>query len=67
MDRHFRYLDLTVSRFEETESWKFLLILVVMDIMDGRRCSKHSFSITVDKYSKSQVKELKKLQVEISR
>ena len=37
-----------------------------MDIMDDRRCSKHSFSIAVDKYSKFQVKELKKFKVEIS-
>jgi len=38
-----------------------------MDVLDGRRCSKHLSSITVDKYSKFQVKELKKLKVEISR
>ena len=67
MGRPFRDVDLTVSigLIEETQT--FALILVVTDVMDGRRCSKNLFSITVDKYSKFQVNELKKLKVEISR
>jgi len=55
------------ERIEETQTWNFALILVITDVIDGRRCSKHLFSITIDKYSKFQVKELKKLKVEISR
>ncbi len=55
------------ERIEETQTLNFALILVVTDVMDGRLCSKDLFSITVDKYSKFQVKELKKLKVEISR
>ncbi len=55
------------ERIEETQTWNFALIVVVADVLDGRRCSKHLFSITVDNYSKFHVKELKKLKVEILR
>ena len=67
MDRPFRDVDWTVSvgLIEQTQSWNFVLILFVTDIMDGRHCLKHTFSIAVDKYSELQVKQLKKLKVEI--
>ncbi len=67
MGRRFREVDLTVSigLIEETESWNFALILVITEIKVGRRCSKHSFSITIDECSKPQVKEMKKLKLEI--
>ncbi len=55
------------ERIEEIQTGNFMLILVVTDVMDGRRCSKHLLSITVEKYSRFQVKELKKLKVEILR
>ena len=45
----------------KVEIWNFVWIMVVTDVMDGRRCSNHSYSTTVDKWSKLQVKELKKL------